>query len=74
MPVADAEDGGVGLQDHSAERGRHRSDAQGRHKQPAAVHHGSRASLAGAALHVQGHLQAEPSLMQGTWKTARCSC
>ncbi len=59
MPVADADYGGLRLQHHSAERGRHRSDAQRRHEQPIAIHHGSCAPLARAALHVQGHLQTD---------------
>ena len=71
--MADAQHRRRRLQDDSAERGRHRSDAQRRHEEPATIHHSSCASLARAALQVDAHLQAGGLLLmpKGTWIDSR---
>ena len=71
VPVANTDYGSMRLQHDRAERRRHCGDAQGRHEQPAAVHHGSCALPACAALQVQGHLQEYmAALLQGTWEAS----
>ena len=68
MPLGNAEHGGGRFQNNGAERGRHRSNAQRRHQQPAAVHHRRCASAARAALELHAHLRAGTSyiLLPGT--------